>query len=433
MLTIFADYLTLRCNCCLGPASQRHRTASGQKACGTCVEAMLPCDSCDLPAASTSPTDDHGDLCVTCADSNGLYPCDECPTLIDHGDTCSVHSAPSPPAFTCDDCRIRRTGETASLATNQRELCNRCVEHYYLCDECNLFDEYSTAVDNNDSAQALCNTCARDCGYYECQSCERLIRHGDYCATHIDRVGYDALHDYCFKPEPIFHGIGPRYLGMELEINVPRGQFDECVDNANAALGKLGYLKEDTSISHGFELVTHPMSYRWALDSFPWDLLGDLQGNGCTGDGIGMHVHISRAAFTSTSHVYRWMKFIYRNASDVQVLARRQSGYAEFDSHERLMVKETCKGERIPRRSLAINTQPQHTLELRVFASSLDAGQVKAALAFADASVSYTRDLTISDITQRGAWTWNSFTQWLLTRQKYSPLTRELESLACAC
>ncbi|MFC9249903.1 hypothetical protein [Amycolatopsis thailandensis] len=414
-MTLSTDQLTLRCDC------------------STCVEAMPSCDGCDLPTESALPSDDHGDVCVTCAKSIGLYPCAECPTLIADGDTCNVHSAPQPDSFVCGDCRSCRTGETSFHATDGRELCGICVEAYHQCDGCSLFDEYSTAAENSDITQTFCYPCGRDHGYYECRSCESLINHGDYCATHIDNAAYDSIHSYDFKPEPIFHGIGPRYLGMELEINVPRGELASCVDDATEALGELGYLKEDGSIARGFELVTHPMSYRWALDSFPWQLLSDLHAKGCTGDGIGLHVHISRAAFADSFHIYRWMKFVYRNASDVQRLARRYSSYAAFDDRERVLVKETCKGERIPPRTLAINTQPEDTLELRVFASSLDAGEVQAALAFADASVGYTRDLTISDLAQRGAWNWNSFTQWLLTRPKYSPLTRELESLACAC
>jgi RNA-directed DNA polymerase len=34
-------------------------------------------------------------------------------------------------------------------------------------------------------------------------------------------------------------------------------------------LGRLGYLKADSSIGTGFEIVTHPMSYDWAMANFP--------------------------------------------------------------------------------------------------------------------------------------------------------------------
>ena len=29
----------------------------------------------------------------------------------------------------------------------------------------------------------------------------------------------EIIHDYYYKPEPIFYGDGPRYLGVELELD----------------------------------------------------------------------------------------------------------------------------------------------------------------------------------------------------------------------
>jgi hypothetical protein len=58
---------------------------------------------------------------------------------------------------------------------------------------------------------------------------------------------------------------------------------------------------------------------------------------------------------------------------------------------------------------------------------------VQAALAFADASVRYTRALTVLDIARHSGWDWSSFTRWLPEHPQYLPLTRELEALACAC
>ncbi|KAA9157980.1 hypothetical protein FPZ12_024085 [Amycolatopsis acidicola] len=239
--------------------------------------------------------------------------------------------------------------------------------------------------------------------------------------------------DYSVKPDPVFHGRGPLHLGMELEITVPRGDLAPRAEDSLSALGGLGYLKDDSSISHGFELVTHPMSYDWALDHFPWDLLPRLYDQGCSADDNGLHVHISRAAFTGPCHVYRWMKFVYRNQDAVETLARRSSQYAGFHDDKRILVKETCKGARGFIRHAAINTLNSSTLELRVFAGSLAPQQVQAALGFADASVHYTRDLAVADIARHRGWDWSRFATWLLTNPRYLPLTRELEDLACAC
>ncbi|UJW32520.1 hypothetical protein L3Q67_01655 [Saccharothrix sp. AJ9571] len=317
-------------------------------------------------------------------------------------------------------------------ATDGRQLCPPCSEFFNLCDYCDLYDN---GLRSTEADRDMCHECAHRLDYYECRTCCTLIDVGNYCDDHdiIDEDDFEDLHGYSYKPNPVFHGIGPRYLGFELEINVPRGYLSDRIDDTVDALDGLGYLKEDGSIGYGFELVTHPMAYRWALDSFPWHLLDQLDRAGCSGDGNGLHVHVSRAAFAGPCHVFRWMKFVYRNAPDVQTLARRTSDYAAFRKSERDNIKNSCKNKYFGPRSCAINTQPEQTLELRVFASSLDVQHVQAALAFADASVAYTRDLTIPDITTRGGWTWAAFTQWLLSRPQYAPLTAELEDLACAC
>ncbi|MDN2496233.1 hypothetical protein FHY52_05910 [Nocardia nova] len=244
------------------------------------------------------------------------------------------------------------------------------------------------------------------------------------------------MHSYSYKPEPDFHGTGPLYLGLELEIKTPRDVFDDAAELAIDRLGDLGYLKEDGSIQPcGYELVTHPMSYKFACQQFPWSLLNRLRMLGAyTDTSVGIHVHVSRAGFSSPAHAYRWLKFVYRNESHVKVLARRDSEqWAVFDPGARARAAAHAKGETGGAfRYQAINVCPEDTFELRVFASSLHAREVQAALAFADASVEYTRTLSAADIARRRGWEWVAFTAWLGARPEYRCLTDELEALACA-
>jgi hypothetical protein len=247
----------------------------------------------------------------------------------------------------------------------------------------------------------------------------------DYWDSHV--FGSD------YKPEPEFLGTGPLFLGLELEINTP--DYDVhvlklCEDRC----GNTAYFKEDSSIRVGFELVTHTMSFAWARQIFPWSLLDELAALGCNSTDAGLHVHVSRAAFTRHSHVFRWMKFIYRNAREIQQLAcRHDSSWARFSSAERADVKEICKGGRGWPRYSAINVQNMETFELRMFASSLDPQQVQAALAFADASIRYTEQLTLDAIIRDDGWSWDAFLRWATIRPEYSALIRECEALACAC
>lgn len=147
--------------------------------------------------------------------------------------------------------------------------------------------------------------------------CGCIIRHDD--AYYIDEDDYDArcyschckcnertIHDYYFKPEPVFYGTGSRYFGVELEVD------DAGENNNNAAkitaisnrLEEHIYIKHDGSLNEGFEIVTHPMTLDYHLTQMPWSEilnkakeLGYLSHQAGT---CGLHVHINRTAFGET-------------------------------------------------------------------------------------------------------------------------------------
>ncbi|WP_410598010.1 hypothetical protein [Amycolatopsis sp. lyj-23] len=420
----------VRCGDCGNATTTPVHISRWQTVCDDCAD-LYHCTSCGLLSYTTSLTDEEARICEHSERTGQYSTCDRCDILLRDGHLCRAHTLGQ--AFTCNGCSdsvpLRRHDPLP--ATCDRQLCPACAEDFDLCDHCDLYDD---ELRGTETGRELCPECATELGYYDCEDCTTLIDSGTYCDDHRDDDDdVDGLHGYSYKPAPVFHGIGPRYLGLELEVNVPYGHLSDRISDTNDTLNGLGYLKEDSSIDYGFELVTHPMAYRWALASFPWHLLDQLDLAGCSGDGNGLHVHISRAAFAGPCHVFRWMKFVYRNSPAVQTLARRSSGYAAFRDSERHNIKRSCKGTYWAPRDSAINTQPGHTFELRVFASSLNVRHVQAALAFADASVAYTRDLTVTDITARGGWTWPAFARWLRTRPQYAPLTAELEDLACAC
>lgn len=286
-----------------------------------------------------------------------------------------------------------------------------------------------------------------------------------------DRPSYDrerVIQYHGYRPEPLrFHGEGPVYLGMELEVHVslaeryyrPGDRYFRDYDSAmeryarkvQTDLGDVVYLQEDGSVSDGFEITSHPMSYAWAMESFPWEALRTMASDGCWTDRhVGLHVHVSRAAFKSECHLYRWMKFVHRNAEQVMTLARRRdSRWAPFRPEHRMAAKHYIKGpsrgpagyqydHRTGRESYvdwdryqAINPVNSDTLEVRVFASSLDPSEVQAALAFVAGSVEYTRDLDASKIIKERGWAWSTFVEWLRSRDEYRVLLEVLGALSC--
>ncbi|WP_433622094.1 hypothetical protein [Nocardia sp. CA-120079] len=390
------------CSQCADPLPPGNLTTTldGECLCVSCVEDLSVCVECGGHTRSPHLTSDDTLLCARCM--SGWERCDDCHTY----------------------------SRATTTAVGAREICGNCVSDYQTCDDCARLctDTYGVQGGNR-----VCDTCL-DEDYRECAECFDLIPYHDTYCQDCTRPGHPAIHGYDYKPPPHFHGTGPLFLGLELEIKTPTDHFNDAVDTALAHIGDLAYLKEDSSISPcGFELVTHPMSYEYAQTQFPWGLLARLRLLGCyTDSDVGIHVHVSREGFDSSAHVYRWLKFVYRNQTPVTILARRSSSWAEFSPHARSNVLAFAKGERSAARYHAINVRPEHTFELRIFASSLQPRQVQAAVAFAAASVEYTRSLTAADIARRRGWEWNAFTTWLRGRPQYSPLLAELEDLACA-
>ncbi|MEV6072054.1 hypothetical protein AB0L82_36410 [Nocardia sp. NPDC052001] len=339
--------------------------------CPRCAAGWRECARCRYHSPATWPTDTTDYVCPQCVDR-----------FYDHCAVCSVYTAES------------------RYVSGGTRVCSRCVPRYASCEHCGtLLPRYT-----------------------DCDSCDAGGR----------------IWNYNYKPDPRFFGTGPVFLGLELEIVVPEHHYQLGAQTVTDHVRELAYLKHDSSIEPlGFELVTHPMDYGFAIEHFPWPLLEQLSALGCYSDHtVGIHVHLSRAGFDSPAHIYRWAKLIYRNESHTVALARRRSPFAQFSATARERVKHTAKDD-VRRFGLnryqAINPHPRASLELRVFAGSLDRQQVQAALAFAAATVEYTRGLDSAAVIQHSGWDWHRFTAWVRQHPEYAPLQAELEALTCAC
>lgn len=255
------------------------------------------------------------------------------------------------------------------------------------------------------------------------------------------------LGEYNDRVTPQFHGRARVYLGWELELEFPYNSSSYTRERlngldpreaatrvaSNLAPAGLMYLKYDGSLGNGIEFVTHPMSYEWALKNYPWnmiDTLRDLCGAYST-RGAGLHVHVNRSAFTDTTHAYRWLRIMWRMQRQIDAIARRRSNeWAAWNVHMRGQIKRIAKeNERNMERYVAVNVQNQHTFEVRVFRSSCDPQQIKAALGLVNGTVEYTRSLTSKQANEQG-WQWEGFYRWVVAQGGlYQPLINESERL----
>ena len=189
------------------------------------------------------------------------------------------------------------------------ELCPECLQRYTVCCDC-CGERIWMANDYGTHYLHLCASCRAD-NYVTCENCGALIPQEDahyndedeaYCDSCYERGYGGTIHNYSYKPEPIFYGDGPLYLGVELEVD------EAGKDNINAVQALrafnqenvYGYVKSDGSLNDGFELVTHPCTLETHLQQVPWrETLEALRGMGYRSHApgtCGLHVHVGRKA-----------------------------------------------------------------------------------------------------------------------------------------
>lgn len=404
--------------------------------------------------------------------------------------TCGVENCPDhriwfrqeAPVAHCLYCRIELTDANTSDLMANREYCRNCLVDCYNCGLtrateghcryctrfCPICSQWFSreAYSAHHSATAFngctCAECSRGCANRHYQDERATFDNERVYFEDLDddsddsdneaNSGYSCysgyfeadrpvrIHSYNYKPTPVFHGKGPTYLGCELEIHAT----NRAAMIAESGMGSLAYLKADGSVSDGFEIVTHPMSYPWAMRKFPWEVLPRLAQVGAyPSDDCGMHLHVSRKAFTGgvkkgsfgQTHAYRWLSWFYRNKVSISAIARRESTqWASFyrtDSDKKDMKHLACNGTG-NNRYMAVNTTNRTTYEVRVFASSLDKQEIQAAMGLVAGSVEYTRKLTSHQILTDGAFGWGKFMDWAKAQNGlYAPLVKESDKL-CA-
>ena len=308
--------------------------------------------------------------------------------------------------YTCDICHEEHDLSELTYFDDSY-LCADCLRREtFICRDCG--DRHW----NDDSADGdLCQTCY-DEDYIRCTRCDAVIHYDDacyyeneeyhdhpYCRDCFDRDV--TIHDYYYKPEPIFYGDNPRYLGVELELD-DGGEDEYCASKllkiANAQKEHM-YIKHDGSLDDGFECVTHPMTLDYHINKMSWrDILNRAVADGYRSHQAGtcgLHVHISRNALganyeeqeaTIAKILYFYEKFwneiltfSRRTESQVEHWARRYGGGI-------INPKETLKHAKNSHmgRYAAVNLENEATIEMRIFRGTLKYSTFIATLQMVD-------------------------------------------------
>lgn len=273
-------------------------------------------------------------------------------------------------------------------------VCSDCIENYTTtCDRCGAIIWDSDAY--GDDYTSLCRHCYENY-YTRCAECDALIHNDDayeygseyYCSEcyHDIRDRDSSIHEYNYKPGPIFYGDGNRYFGIELEID-GAGKDDEyaeeLLDIANAD-GTYIYIKSDGSLDDGMELVSHPMTLDYHKDYYWSDIMRKAVSLGYRShqtSTCGLHIHINRTAFSDNREeqdevISRILYFVEHHWNEMLKFSRRSeytmnrwAARYGYEHTPKAIMDKAKKGNN--GRYAAVNLCNYHTVEFRMFRGTL--------------------------------------------------------------
>ena len=348
----------------------------------------------------------------------------------------------------CSRCDVRIGTDGNYIDDRHETWCDDCAGNYSSwCEGCD--ERYSDIVsfyDINDENYERCEYCANN-NFNWCDDHESHFN--DYCYECDTSPSTRIIHDYGYKPDPEFMGKDKHdlYFGIEVETEIWSGDIR---GSSSLAQGETTfYLKHDSSVGYntrhgGFEVVSHPHTIDMWQDStnpmitYLERIRDEYQARSWDAESsCGLHIHISRAGFTSGAHTHRFLTLIYSNPVEMSKLGGRKSNqYAKFndvykfDEYGRPYrdLRDKLHASRTTDRHSAVNVHNRDTLELRWFQGTLKREGILANIQLAHAMVEYTRYLTVAQV-REGALRWDRFAYWVTNSGAYPQLTDKIERI----
>lgn len=315
---------------------------------------------------------------------------------------------------TCPKCKTVQTKSITDAVSKVYGVnCYNCfkvaTEKCYPCGEHFAASKITKVANHTGSNMNMCVDCLK---LYAktCPDCTRKVT-VDALIDNIACVYCDQkpIQEYQFKPDPIFlltkeplTKPSPKdapFLGMELEVEM-KPAYTELRETIARRFKRdvngFAYLKHDSSISCGFEIVTHPGSFDW-WESKDNPLKKSIKKLAVTCESFwtestGIHVHISKAAFTSL-HLGKFCFFMgYNQPLTTTIAERYNKHHAPFswDVSTQLQHTVATSGKDIDRHT-AINLQNQNTVEVRIFKGNMSWSRILKDIEYVMAVYEFTK------------------------------------------
>ena len=256
-----------------------------------------------------------------------------------------------------------------------------------------------------------------------CEDCGCIVSWGDtestLCGECEDRRQEELVHEYSYKPDPIFHGSDTRlFLGVELEVD--RG--DDRLALAERVLHDIGedkiYCKKDGSLGpEGVEIVTHPCTLDYHMTQLDWRQIcataREYDYTSHNAGTCGLHVHASREALgdrygARELTVAKLILMVDRLEEPLTTFSRRdvsslerwakiaKTGVSPDDTDSQVLDK--IQGAMSYDRYVAVNTQPDETVEFRIFRGTLRFETILASIQLVDLLCHWAMTHTLNEV-----------------------------------
>jgi len=363
----------------------------------------------------------------------------------------------------CSECNSEILDGERSREYDGEIYCEGCFyDQFFVCCCCEEVIR-NESLRHTENDLSFCVPCFHE-SYTTCRTCDEPVHiesafqddGGDEYCEQCYRGRPRNIHPWDYKPKLNFHSMDKNFGKCKLVLGVDRERYETkselflgfeietkmpiltISDNADFVLQHskdetLFYLKDDSTIDGGFEMVSHPATLEFHKSVAYKKLFADMIKRGCRSHNTqtcGLHVHINRSFLSETDKIKMAM-FVYSQKANIIKIARRDClQWSKFKDIKNLIKKHLpLSNERYE----AINFTNRNTVELRTFKGTLKYNTFIATLEFVDSTIKFLKTQSISYIgnatAQAQAGVWYDYIQYLLANKKrYSTLILYLKA-----
>lgn len=359
-----------------------------------------------------------------------------------------------PENFICNCCSGAHPTDERTTAQDGDEICDTCRDdNYCLCENCSeiVHHEHTRgARSSRNRAITICDACYEN-GYFCCLSCSDYFHRdncydGEYCESCYESIlEEDAeeeeedsryIHSYSqrinapflrtnvdanFEETPREERAKTLFMGVELEVESTDRNTNTDAETCTELFPRYNYqpltlLKEDGSLSNGFEIVSCPATldaHKKMWEKFFAERQKTTSLKSHDTKTCGLHVHVSRAPL-SAMQIAKVVLFVNsaQNTPFIEALARRShASYAKIKPKQVKDIFNRVDGILSnPDRYEAVNLQNDATIEFRLFKGTLKPATFFRTLEFCEALVLFCAP---AETGLTDALHWEKFSAWL--------------------